>query len=251
MIFIATSSIDGNVCVQSLVDPKDKIIRNFGRPIQSVALSPLYKSDRTYLSGGLAGNLVRTVGGRIGMASNSNIMGGSLAQASGWLGTLGLSGNSGTDTILHSGEGPISTIKWSLSGKFIVWVNEEGIKIMRSNLDLEHAESDFAWQTMGHIDRPNLPGWEEMASVWKARAEWVDENTMEKDDGPDAANLKNGQKGSEPEKLIVGWGGTVWIIDVFPGGLGTGREVGERKIGRIEFTKSVNPLRELFCFLSS
>lgn len=235
-IYIASSSIDGNVCVSSLLDPKDVLLRNFGRPVQAVALSPEYKSDKTYLSGGLGGNLILTTGGRVGTSSNSTTMGGAAAAASGWLGSIGLSANTGKDTILHSGEGAISTIKWSLSGKYVVWVNEEGIKIMRSNLHLDSSDSEFAWKRMSHIDRPNRPGWEEMASVWKARVEWIDEDTLSVDDQL-PSNFNGGE--TEPheihkaeadvEKLVVGWGGTIWIIKVFPGGAGTGKDIGERK----------------------
>ncbi|KAJ6105815.1 hypothetical protein N7512_009332 [Penicillium capsulatum] len=221
-IYIASSSIDGNVCVSSLVDPKDILKRNFGRPIQAVALSPDYKNDRTFISGGRAGELIITTGGRVGVSSNATTMGGATATASSWLGSMGLSSNSGKDAILHSGEGAISTIRWSLSGKYVTWVNEEGIKIMRSNLHLESSESEFAWKRISHIDRPSGPGWEEMASVWKARAEWIDPSTLSEadnlspsEDGPyreasSVAVLEN------TEKLVVGWGGTVWVIDVYP-----------------------------------
>lgn len=114
-IYIATSSIDGHVCVSSLVDPKDVQLRNFARPVQAVALSPDYKTDRTYLSGGRAGNLILTVGGKSGVSADANTNS-TAAAASGWLGSMGLGGNNGKDTILHQGEGTISTIKWSLSG---------------------------------------------------------------------------------------------------------------------------------------
>ncbi|KAK2772776.1 Vacuolar protein sorting-associated protein 41 [Emmonsiellopsis sp. PD_33] len=236
-IYIATSSIDGNVCVSSLVDPKDVLLRNFGRPVQTVALSPEYKNDKTYLSGGLAGCLVLTTGGRVGTKSNSTVMGGTVANTSGWFGSLGLGANNGKDTILHSGEGAISVIKWSLSGKYVMWVNEEGIKIMRSNLHLDSPDSEFAWKRMSHIDRPNRPGWEEMASVWKARAEWVNESSMDVEDeqtDDSAVEQKENRTQNQVEKLVVGWGGTVWIINVFPGGPGSGRDVGERKIGSVE-----------------
>ena len=69
-IYIATSSIDGNVCVASLVDQKDVTLRNFGRPVQSVALSMDFRRDRSYLSGGLAGSLVLSTGGRAGTSEN-------------------------------------------------------------------------------------------------------------------------------------------------------------------------------------
>ncbi|KAJ5561810.1 hypothetical protein N7535_003728 [Penicillium sp. DV-2018c] len=220
-IYIATSSIDGNVCVSSLVDPKDVLLRNFGRPIQSVALSPEYKNDRTFLSGGRAGELILTVGGRIGASSNSTTMGGAAATASGWLGSMGLTSNNGKDTIIHSGEGIISTIKWSLSGKYVVWVNEEGIKIMRSNLHLESSETEFAWKRISHIDRPTRPGWDEMASVWKARAEWIDQSALDSQDNLDpnkkaSSEIQPTVSSEKVEKLVVGWGGTVWVIDVYP-----------------------------------
>lgn len=233
-IYIGTSSVDGNVCVTSLVDPKDVVIRNFGRPIEAVALSPEYKSDRTYLSGGRAGSLVLTIGGRIGTTSNSTIMGTSSNAASGWLGTLGLSGNnSGKDTILHSGEGAISSIKWSRSGKYVAWANEEGIKIMRSHLHLDHGESENSWERFCHIDRPRSQMWDEMASVWKARIEWVDEDALclESADSqePNVDTRRNSIKNGQPERLLIGWGGTIWIVGVSPGDLENG--VGRDRIG--------------------
>ena len=250
-IHIASSSIDGHVCVQSLVESRDVLLRNFGRPVQSVALSPDYKNDRSYLSGGLAGSLVLTVGGRAGTSSTSTITGGAAAQASGWLGSIGLGSNTGKDTVLHSGEGAISTIKWSLSGRYVVWVNEKGIKIMRSNLHLESAESDFAWKRMSHVDAPHRPEWEEMAAVWKPHVEWIDEAGLESENDYDEISNASTDKASSGvlpaqqlpkvrgqtnriEKMVVGWGGTIWIIDVHPGGSGVGKDVGERKIGRVE-----------------
>ena len=223
-------------------------LRSFGRPVQAVALSPDYKRDRTFLSGGLAGNLVLTVGGRKGADTASSTSGGAAATASGWLGSIGLGGSSGTDTVLHSGEGTINTIKWSLSGKYVTWINEQGIKIMRTHLHLESSDSDFQWKRVNHIDRPDLPGWEEMAGVWKGRAEWIDEAALELDEPGDKALEKstdtNGSgaessvlkkpKTKRHEKLVIGWGGTIWILNVFPGGRGTGKEAGERLIGRVE-----------------
>jgi hypothetical protein len=232
-IYIATSSIDGHVCIASLVDPKDVLLRNFSRPVQSVALSPDYKTDRSYLSGGLAGNLILTTGGRSGVSSNANTNS-AAAAASGWLNSIGLGSGSGRDTILHSGEGNISTIKWSLSGKFVVWVNEHGIKLMRSNIKLESSETDCAWKRIAHIDRPYRSKWEEMAGVWKARAEWIDDSNLETDEvetltsngvqkSSGASILSTGPSDSRPvwrkkkvEKLVVGWGDTAWVLHVRP-----------------------------------
>ncbi|KIW88981.1 uncharacterized protein Z519_10465 [Cladophialophora bantiana CBS 173.52] len=238
-IYIATSSIDGNVCIASLVDPRDVQLRNFGRPVQTVALSPEYKSDRTYLSGGQAGILVLTTGGQAGKSANATTTG-AAAAASGWLGSIGLGANTGSDKILHSGEGIISTIKWSLSGKYVLWVNEQGIKIMRSNLKLESSESGLEWKRMSHIDRPNRPGWEDMAGVWKARAEWIDRDNIEiDDDSPVTALVPTSANGASPkpdprkkvEEALVGWGDSAWIIKVYPGSTESG---GNNKIGRAE-----------------
>ncbi|CAI4215558.1 unnamed protein product [Parascedosporium putredinis] len=229
-IYIATSSTDGNVCIQSLVDLKDVQLRSFARPVQAVALSPEYKNDRTYLSGGLAGNLILTVGGQPG-------------------GVMGIGTNTGKDTILHSGEGTINTIKWSLSGKYVAWLNEHGIKIMRTKLKLEAGDHDDAWKRIGHVDRPQTDEWETMASVWKGRAEWIDEQALESDESerslqdlsasPAADLLRRQAKAGTKsiERLVVGWGGTIWIIHVHPGGVGVGPDAGERSVGRAEIAK--------------
>ena len=245
-IHIASSSIDGNVCVTSLVDPKDVLLRNFGRPVQAVALSPEYRSDRSYLSGGRAGQLVLTVGGRAGASTNANTTG-AAAAAAGWLNNIGLGGSSGTDTVLHSGEGSINTIKWSLSGRYVVWVNETGIKFMRSNLHLDSHESEFAWKRMNNIARPKGKLWDEMAGVWRARVEWINEDGLEEHDGiqglqpqqqigknDDTSSLHSKENVHKPqrERVLIGWGGTIWVVDVHHGGFGTGKDAGERKIGR-------------------
>ena len=209
----------------------------------------------------MAGNLVLTVGGRSGTSSTSTTTGGAAASASGWLGAIGLGGNTGRDQILHSGEGAISTIKWSLSGKHIAWVNEQGIKIMRSNLHLESGQSELGWKRISHTDHPNRPGWDEMAGIWKAHVEWIDEAGLESDDGysttngsvekprdsPDLERLRGPQKSRRVEKLVVGWSGTIWIINVHPGGAGVGAGVGESKIGRAEVVTMYEP-KELDIF---
>lgn len=252
-IYIASSSIDGYVCVSSLVDPKDVTLRNFGRPVQAVALSPDYKSDRSYISGGLAGELILTVGGQTGVRSTANTSSASQT-AQGWLGAIGLGGHGGKDTILHSGEGTISSIKWSLSGKYVAWSNEHGIRIMRTNLHLDGADSESAWKRIGFIDKPNRRIWQDMAGVWKARMEWIDDQSLESDD--DAIMSMNAKHGvdktesilphhrlHEPsnkankgktEKLVIGWGDAAWVVHVHPGGAGVGKDVGERSVGSAE-----------------
>ncbi|KAM3086409.1 Vacuolar protein sorting-associated protein 41 [Clarireedia jacksonii] len=245
-IYIGTSSVDGKVCIASLVDIKDVQLRDFARPVQTVGLSPDYKNDRTYVSGGLAGNLVLTVGGRAGTSSTSTTTGTAAATASGWLGTIGLGTNAGKDTILHSGEGTINTVKWSLSGKYVAWSNEHGIKIMRSHLHLEGQDAEAAWKRIGHIARPDGEQWEEMASVWKTRIEWIDEKSLETDEddktreaaisSPAIARfrLQASKDKARIEKLLVGWGGTIWMIHVHPG---VGKNAGEQTVGSAEIVK--------------
>ncbi|KAK0701132.1 hypothetical protein B0T21DRAFT_300756 [Apiosordaria backusii] len=254
-IYIATSSMDGNVCVQSLVDVKDVSLRNFARPVQAVALSPDYKHDKTYLSGGLSGQLVLTVGAPLGRSTATTT--GAAAQAAGWLGGM-VGASTGKDTVLHSGEGTINTIKWSLSGNYVVWLNEHGIKIMRTRLHLESADADDAWKRIGHIDRPQTAEWDTMASVWKGRAEWIDEQAVEPDEpekepqevilSPAAERLKQQQlkHNKTIERLLVGWGGTIWIIHVHPGGVGVGKHAGEKSAGRAEIVK----LLRMDCIIS-
>lgn len=237
-LYIATSSIDGHVCVSSIADHKDVILRNYARPLQAVALSPEFKNDRSYLSGGLAGNLILTTGGQQGVSANASTNS-ATAAASGWLGSIGLGQNTGKDTVLHSGEGSISTIRWSLSGRYVVWVNEHGIKIMRSNLHADTTESDSAWKRIAHIDRPSRRVWTDMAGVWKARAQWIDEDCLESVDhlpgkiskpfSNDVNSVRSGMSITKPlqdstrktptrtEKLLVGWGDTVWMIQIARG----------------------------------
>ncbi|KAI1103402.1 hypothetical protein F4804DRAFT_310315 [Jackrogersella minutella] len=248
-IFIGTSSMDGNVRVQPLIELRDVQLRNFARPVQAVALSPDFRNDRTYLSGGTAGSLVLTVGAPQGR-STSSTTGTAAAAASGWLGTIGIGANTGKDTVLHSGEGTISTIKWSLSGRYVAWMNEHGIKIMRTRLHLDSVDAEDAWKRIGHIDRPQTDEWEEMAGVWKGRAEWIDDQAIGSEEvakendalgalSPAAARLsQHAQKYDKTiERLLVGWGGTIWIIHVHPGGIGVGKNAGERSIGRAEIVK--------------
>lgn len=245
-IYIATSSTDGNVCVQSLVDMRDVSLRNFARPVQAVALSPEYKTDRTYLSGGLAGQLILTTGAPNGRSTSTTT--GAAAQAAGWLGGM-VGAGTGKDTVLHSGEGTINAIKWSLTGRYVAWLNEHGIKIMRTKLHLESADAEDAWKRIGHEDRPQTEEWEEMASVWKGRVEWIDEQSIEPDEPPKEAQegakslaaekLKQQQLKTNKtvERLLVGWGGTIWIMHIHPGEIGVGRNAGERSAGRADIAK--------------
>tara|TARA_R110002003_G_scaffold198_11_gene15483 strand:- start:13905 stop:16082 length:2178 start_codon:yes stop_codon:yes gene_type:complete len=123
---------------------------------------------------------------------------------------------------------------------------------MRTDIHLDSADSDSAWKRVGFIEKPNRRIWQEMAGVWKARMEWVDDQSLESDD--DAIMSMNGghidktestlphQRVPQPhgakrkkvEKLVIGWGDAAWIIRVYSGGPGTGKHVGERSAGSAE-----------------
>lgn len=246
-IYIATSSMDGNVCVQSLVDVKDVTLRNFARPVQAVALSPDFKNDRTYLSGGLAGQFILTAGAPYGRSTSTTV--GTAAAAAGWLGSVGLGTNTGKDTILHSGEGTINAIKWSLSGKYVACVNEHGVWIWRTGMHLEKHESEDGWKRIGHVDRPQTEEWDTMATVWKGRLEWIDETTVDPDGdngkGMTSAAGKSKQQqvteNGKSERLLIGWGGIVWVVNVHHGGVGVGRHVGERRAATAEVVQKYGP----------
>jgi hypothetical protein len=251
--------MDGNVCVQSLVDVKDVTLRNFARPVQAVALSPDYRNDRTYLSGGLAGQFILTVGAPYGRSSSTTV--GTAAAAAGWLGSVGLGSNTGKDTVLHSGEGTITAIKWSLSGKYVAVINEHGVWIWRTGLHLDKAEVDDGWKRIGHVDRPQNEEWDTMAAVWKGRLEWIDESAADADENEGAAGsanastatdkLKHHQRKNEQksERLIVGWGGIVWLVRVNPSAVGVGKHVGERSAANAEVIQKYTPPRTPSGFL--
>ena len=121
---------------------------------------------------------------------------------------------------------------------------------MRSSLHLESDDAEDAWKRIGHIDRPQTDEWETMAGVWKGRVEWIDETAVPDADGekepdevappsPAAEKLKlrlNKEK-KNVERLLVGWGGNIWIIHVHAGGAGAGKDAGQKTIGRAEIVK--------------
>lgn len=125
---------------------------------------------------------------------------------------------------------------------------------MRTNLFLESTDSDLAWKRIGFVGKPNRRVWQDMAALWKARVEWIDDDSLESDDDaimslndhrdhsktettlPHHRRHKSGKeaKVEKVEKLVVGWGDAAWIINVMPGEVfGTGK-TGERSPGSIE-----------------
>ncbi|GKV16606.1 hypothetical protein SLEP1_g27228 [Rubroshorea leprosula] len=98
--YVGSCSDDGTVVINSLfTDEKMKF--NYHRPMKAIALDPDYarKASRRFVAGGLAGHL--------------------FFNSKKWLGYK--------DQVLHSGEGPIHTVKWRTS--LIAWANDAGVKV--------------------------------------------------------------------------------------------------------------------------
>ncbi|KAK4408440.1 Vacuolar protein sorting-associated protein 41 [Sesamum angolense] len=98
--YIASCSDDGSVVISSLfTDERMKF--EYHRPMKTIALDPDYvrKSSRRFVTGGLAGHLYFNV--------------------KKWIGYR--------DQVLHSGEGPIHSVKWRAS--LIAWANDAGVKV--------------------------------------------------------------------------------------------------------------------------
>jgi vacuolar protein sorting-associated protein 41 len=98
--YLASASMDGTVVVGSLSDEKEITASDFHRPLNGVALDPNYKVSKTFISGGMAGNVVY---------SERN-----------WLGRR-------IDTNLYEGEDPIVAIHWI--GNLIIWMSDQGITV--------------------------------------------------------------------------------------------------------------------------
>ncbi|KZT70226.1 vacuolar protein sorting-associated protein 41 [Daedalea quercina L-15889] len=113
--WVATSSIDGQVVVQSVSTPESHVF-DMKRSLRTVALDPAFakSSTRSLVCGGMAGSLV--------------------LHEKGWL--------SYKETVLHMGEGPVWEARWR--GRFIAWANDLGVKVY-----------DTVSQTrITYIDRP-------------------------------------------------------------------------------------------------
>lgn len=123
----------------------------------------------------------------------------------------------------------------------MAWNNEFGTRILRSHIDV--SDADLAWKRIGHVPRPNRQNWDEMAGVWRARTQWIDhlclesdsteatatngstmspsETTPKRPQSPSTASVRPARK--RVERLLVGWGDTVWMVHVHGGGPPSGR----------------------------
>ena len=102
--YVATSSIDGTVVIQSF-DGKEKSAWTFKRPVRSVSIEPDYGqvANRKFASGGTAGDL--------------------MISEKGWLGTK--------DTVAATQLGVIFRVSWK--GDFIACASEQGVRILHAS----------------------------------------------------------------------------------------------------------------------
>jgi hypothetical protein len=98
--YIGSASLDGTVAVTSILDKSDVLVKDFKRPVHSIALDPEYSVTKSFISGGTAGEVVLT--------------------ERGWLGNL-------VDTVLDSGEDPVVSIYWIED--VIIWMNGMGVSV--------------------------------------------------------------------------------------------------------------------------
>lgn len=98
--YFATASMDGTAVVGCLSDENDIVAFDFKRPLHSIVLDREYKTTRSFITGGMAGQVI-------------------LSKRS-WLGQR-------NDTILDSDAGPITGI--ANFKNLILWTNDSGITL--------------------------------------------------------------------------------------------------------------------------
>ncbi|GES86213.1 vacuolar assembling protein VPS41 [Rhizophagus clarus] len=137
--YIASASLDGKVIIYSLFDDTKPQIFNYRRPLKCISLDPDFhkKDTQRFVCGGMSGVL------------NLN--------EKGWFGQK-------QDTILqHSGEGPISAVRWK--GPLIAYANDEGVKIYNTQIQ----------QRITYIKRPpDSP----RADLYRCNLTWHNETTL-------------------------------------------------------------------------
>ncbi|KAI8852801.1 hypothetical protein BC829DRAFT_360401 [Chytridium lagenaria] len=134
--YVASASDDGKIVINSLYSTETASYKH-RRPMKSIALEPEYsrKTTRQFVCGGTGEEL--------------------LLSGKGWFGSK--------DIVIHSGEGPVYTVRWR--GNFIAWANEAGVKIY----DIT------AQQKFAYIDRP--PG-SPRADLFRCNLCWKSDDTL-------------------------------------------------------------------------
>ncbi|KAI3403000.2 VPS41 [Candida oxycetoniae] len=104
--FFASASMDGTVLIGSITDVDDIIAYDFHRPVHCIILLENYASKRSFITGGMSGEIIFST--------------------KGWLGKK-------TDYIYAKGtesSGPIVGL-YNIGDDLIIWMNDEGIHIFQ------------------------------------------------------------------------------------------------------------------------
>lgn len=146
--YFATASMDGTVVIGSILDEKDIVAYDFQRPVHAVILDSNYYKTRSFISGGMAGQVIYS--------------------SKGWLGKR-------SDFVLEQGHGPIVSIQ--LIDDLVIWMNDKGISVFhlatRQIISvLEKPEdsprSDLYWPRIAFPDPDRLIiGWSNY--IWSLR----------------------------------------------------------------------------------
>lgn len=157
---IATSSLDGQAILHSLASGTTTGY-NFKRPLRSIALEPSYNSSQTksYVCGGLAGDLVLTYRSSLSLGGLENMFG----LTPNLVPNFGLGGGGQSQKIIHSGEGPIWTIRWK--GDVIAWANDAGVRLW----------SVSRGERLAFIEREQDSP---RADLFQCTLQWVDEGSL-------------------------------------------------------------------------
>ncbi|XP_057781883.1 vacuolar protein sorting-associated protein 41 homolog [Salvia miltiorrhiza] len=147
--YIGSCSDDGSVVINSLFT-EERLKFEYHRPMKAIALDPDYvrKASRRFVTGGLAGHLYYNV--------------------KKWIGYR--------DQVLHSGEGPIHSVKWR--NNLIAWANDAGVKVYDAAND----------QRLTFIERPRGSPRPELLLPHLV---WQDDNL-----------------------LVIGWGTSIKIVSI-------------------------------------
>ncbi|CAB4404044.1 unnamed protein product [Rhizophagus irregularis] len=143
--YIASASLDGKIIIHSLFNDTKPQVFNYRRPLKCISLDPDFhkKDTQRFVCGGMSGVL--------------NLNEKALVTPVGWFGQK-------QDTVLqHSGEGPISAVRWK--GPLIAYANDEGVKIYNTQIQ----------QRITYIKRPpDSP----RADLYRCNLTWRNETTL-------------------------------------------------------------------------
>lgn len=175
--YFATASMDGTVVIGSISDEKDIVAYDFARPVHAVVLDTNYYKTRSFISGGMGGQVIYS--------------------SKGWLGKR-------SDFILDKDNGPIVSIQ--LIGDLVLWMNDKGISVFhlpaRQVIAVlekpdDSPRSDLYWPRVTFPDPDRLIiAWSNF--IWSLR---VSIKTL--DDSKDSAPISSGMSRILPSTASI------------------------------------------------